>query len=281
MFKFIGEGTVGLVTTFGKYQDQKKPGFAFYWPIIQTVYIIPTRVQNMNQKTHIKTKDDVFATLDTNIIYRVSNPRVFCFDVSNAVGIMSALVEKELRAEALKHDLDELFCTRQDLQDKVTNKLSDELESKGIEVEQIFVSDIIISEELKKAKQSVATELNNRKAMENKAESNKIQLVKEAEAHRDRMLLQGEGIAGMRQKIVDGFEGSIEKFEKLKIPPNKAMDFILNSMIVDSYKEMATSKNAKVIFYPTSLRDAPFMWNPDHDSETTKTKEGELLSMSQ
>jgi hypothetical protein len=44
-------------------------------------------------------------------------------------------------------------------------------------------------------------------------------------------------------------------------------------MLIDSFKELATGKNAKTIFYPTSMKDAPFMWNPEKLGETVPNKE--------
>lgn len=53
---------------------------------------------------------------------------------------------------------------------------------------------------------------------------------------------------------------------KLGVDSKTAMDFILNSMLMDSYKELTAGNNSKTIFYPTSMKDSPFVWNTGRNS---------------
>jgi regulator of protease activity HflC (stomatin/prohibitin superfamily) len=251
-FKFIKQGTVGLKTQFGKFKKELSPGLNWYVPFVQKIYLISTKTMINSKKIEVKTKDNIFAEVNVNVIYRCKDAETYFFKVSDAALMMATLLEKELRGQAPDYSLEELYKSRSDIQDTTHKNLIATLNDKGLEIEQVYLTGITTSKEVTKALESVTISLRHRDAVVNDAESEKIKLIKEAEADSKRKVLQGEGIAGMRKAIIDGYEKSVKELaSNLGVTPEKVMDFLLTSMYIDSYKDLATSKNSKIIVYPT------------------------------
>jgi regulator of protease activity HflC (stomatin/prohibitin superfamily) len=94
----------------------------------------------------------------------------------------------------------------------------------------------------------------------NQGEGEKQQMVRIAQGKAETMIENGRGIAGERDKIVEGWEGAINKL-KAAWPEAKPMDLmvmILFQNFVDAQEKMAATAGAKVIFTnsgPAGARD--------------------------
>lgn len=272
-FKIIKQNKVGLLTTFGKYKKTLTPGINFYVPLVQQINLVSTETMDLKENINIRTKDDVLAKLGVGVIYNIKDPVTFFFKVEDSKSILSGLLNRDVRTLVPSYTLEKLMSAREELQSNIGEKMSESMDKYGIGIQEVFISDIHIGEKLSEAMEMVLTAKKHRDAAVDEAEANKVRLVKEAEANRDRMELQGEGIAKMRQRIAEGYEEAVSQMAKaLQVSPKDAMTFILNSMLMDSYKDLATSKNAKTIFYPTSIRDSPFVWNENQKSVDPSSK---------
>lgn len=96
----------------------------------------------------------------------------------------------------------------------------------------------------------IATRL--RVAANEKAEAEKILLIKRAEGDAESKYLAGLGIARQRQAIVDGLRDSVLAFST-NVPGTSSkdvMDMILVTQYFDTMKEIGASSKANSVFIP-------------------------------
>jgi regulator of protease activity HflC (stomatin/prohibitin superfamily) len=91
-----------------------------------------------------------------------------------------------------------------------------------------------------------------REATVSRAETNKMLLVKQAEAEAESKRLQGEGIANQRKAIITGLKDSVEDFAKT-VPgstPQDVMQLVLMTQYFDTLKEIAANDHSNTILIP-------------------------------
>jgi len=86
-------------------------------------------------------------------------------------------------------------------------------------------------------------------AAKNEAEADYIRRVKEAEADRDRKILQGEGISGQRLAILKGYEQGVDDMVKATgLTSREIVKFVLETQRFDMLENIGSSSNAKTVF---------------------------------
>jgi regulator of protease activity HflC (stomatin/prohibitin superfamily) len=95
-----------------------------------------------------------------------------------------------------------------------------------------------------------------RQATAEKAEADKLLLVKRAEAEAESMFLQGQGIARQRKAIMDGLKDSVELFkESVKGSSAKdVLELVLITQYFDTLRGLSQGKGVKAVF--TQSQDA-------------------------
>ena len=88
-------------------------------------------------------------------------------------------------------------------------------------------------------------------ATEEKAEANRIVLVKQAEAESESKFLQGQGIARQRSAIVDGLRTAIGGDRDLN--PEKVSELLLITQYFDTLEKMSHNGQNTSLFIPHSL----------------------------
>lgn len=95
---------------------------------------------------------------------------------------------------------------------------------------------------------------NNRQATLQKAEAEKVAIVKAAEAEAEAKFLAGQGIARQRQAIINGLRESVVKFSSDvgNISNKEVMELMMVTQYFDTLKDVGTSRNSKAVFLPHS-----------------------------
>lgn len=251
MATFIKTATTGIITTFGKFTSTARPGLQFYLPIVQTVHHVSNRTQQKDFSFRILTKDKVFANMSLAIQYRIDEKdtsKAF-FSLDNPISQMSSYVENSIRSHAPKTTLTSLYESFDVIGSHVSRELKDKMESHGFTIENILMTGIEPDPEITKAINHISASERLRDAAVNEAAANYTKKIKEAEADRDRKILQGEGVAGQRKAILDGYRENISEMVKLTgMQPHEIMNFILKSQELDTKEQIGRSNNTKVLF---------------------------------
>jgi regulator of protease activity HflC (stomatin/prohibitin superfamily) len=107
-----------------------------------------------------------------------------------------------------------------------------------------------------------------REATVSRAETNKLLLVKQAEAEAESKRLQGEGIANQRKAIITGLKDSVEDFAKT-VPgstPQDVMQLVLMTQYFDTLKEIAANDHANTILVPHTPNTLPDIFGQIRDA---------------
>lgn len=251
MATFIKTATTGVVTTFGKFTGIAKPGLKFYIPIIQSVHHVSNKTQQEDFTFRILTKDKVYANMGLAIQYRVlaeDTEKAF-FSLDNPIAQMSSYVENSIRSHAPKSSLIELYESFDTIGSLVSKELKGKMESHGFTIDNILMTEIDPDPEITKAINQISASERLKEAAMNEAEATYTKRVKEAEADSQRKILQGQGVAGQRKALLDGYRTNINEMIKLTgMGAREIMDFILKSQELDTREQIGKSPNTKVLF---------------------------------
>lgn len=132
----------------------------------------------------------------------------------------------------------------------VEQHLSVIMSDKGYEIVATPVTKIRPDEEVRKSLNAITANRNLREAAAEKAEANRITLVKTAEAEAQSKALQGKGIADQRTAIINGLRETITQFEE-SVPgasARDAMQLVMLTQYFDTLHAVAASSGTNTIF---------------------------------
>jgi len=151
-YRPVEQGTVGLVTKFGRFTRAVDPGLVKVNPLSERLISIDVKVQivEVPQQTCM-TKDNVSLFLTSVLYYRIISPHTAAFAISN---IRQALVERTqttLRHVIGARVLQDVIERREEIAQDIRNIVEEVAEGWGVEVESMLVRDIIFSQELQES----------------------------------------------------------------------------------------------------------------------------------
>ena len=251
MFRFIPTATTGVCQTFGRFSDLRKPGLNFYIPIIQSITPVSNQIMNKNFKMRVKTRDNVFTDLHIGVQLQVKpedTEKAF-FSLDDPAEQIDTYVQNVVRSKVPGMKLDELFESQGDIGAAVRDELDVKIGDYGYTIVDTLVNDISPDPEVMKAMNAINASERMKEAAKNEAEAEYIRKVREAEADRDRKILQGEGISGQRLAILKGLQEGVEDMStSLNMSPEQVSEFVLRIQNMDMMEMIGTSPNAKTVF---------------------------------
>ena len=283
---------MGILETCGKFSEVKNPGLAIFpWPFTQMVSKMSTRVQQLDVKTVTKTKDNVTITVMIAIQYRVLNemvldcadeevgnpasqnavfsnePRLLSMDrggpenhgvfrayyrLTNIVRQLTPYVEDVVRSEVPKRTLDEAYESKEAVAIAVKEALQHEMKRYGYEIVNALVTDLQPDGNVLAAMNQIEAQRRMRMAAQEKAEGEKILIVKAAEADAESKYLSGQGVARQRKAIVEGLKESVLEFNQgvIGTSPADVMQLMMVTQYLDMLKDVGSQPGSNVMFIP-------------------------------
>src|SRR5277367_3017525 len=151
-----------------------------------------------------------------------------------------------------KMKLDDTFLNQADIAGDLRDSLDASMKEYGYSIVKVLISDIVPDPKVKAAMNDINAAQREREATVSRAETNKLLLVKQAEAEAESKRLQGEGIANQRKAIISGLKDSVEDFAKT-VPgstPQDVMQLVLMTQYFDTLKEIAANDHSNTILIP-------------------------------
>jgi regulator of protease activity HflC (stomatin/prohibitin superfamily) len=256
---------VGVVERLGKYNKLVTPGINFMcFPIEYVADKVSLRVQQLNVMCETKTLDNVFVQVQIVVQYKVRADHVYdayykldqpkaqiqayVFDTVIFVQLSmyhssinlydpSCYFISKVRSVLPTMELDSAFEAKEEIALEVKKALKETMDDFGFEILQCLVTDLNPDSKVKAAMNQINEATRMREANKEKAEGEKILLVKAAEADCDAKKLSGEGVAKQRKAIVDGLRDSILDFSGGKegvqgTSPKDVIDLLLLTQYV-------------------------------------------------
>jgi regulator of protease activity HflC (stomatin/prohibitin superfamily) len=263
-FVQIQQGTIGVVTSFGKYRRLMRPGLNFKIPVIEQIF---RRVSTQNRSVEIEfqaiTQDQANVHFKTLILYAVMEDTEeaitkAAFKFINEANFMQSLirsVEGSVRGYVATRKQAEILGLRRDIVHDVKEQLDHVLEEWGYHLIDLQLNDITFDEEITRSMAKVVASNNLKAAAENEgqallitktkaaeADGNAIKIA--AEAEKIAAQLRGQGVALFRQEVARGMAEAAKEMEDAKLDSS----ILMFAMWTEAIKNFATDGKGNVIF---------------------------------
>ena len=180
MVRILREYERGVIFRLGKLIGAKGPGVVLLIPIVDRMVKTDLRVVTIDvSKQEVMTRDNVPATVDAVVYFRVVDPIAAVIKVENFWKATSLIAQTTLRSVLGQAELDELLAHRDKINQTLQEIIDRQTDPWGIKVTSVEIKDVSLPESMKRA------------------------MAKQAEAERER-----------RAKIVNA-EGEFQAAEKM------------------------------------------------------------------
>ena len=178
--RILREYERAVIFRLGKLIGSKGPGLIFLIPVVDRMVKMDLRVVTIDvSKQEVMTRDNVPATVDAVVYFRVIDPVAAVVKVENFWKATSLIAQTTLRSVVGQADLDDLLARRDKINQTLQEIIDRHTDPWGVKVTSVEVKDVALPEGMKRA------------------------MAKQAEAERER-----------RAKIVNA-EGEFQAAEKM------------------------------------------------------------------
>jgi len=263
-FVTVKQGTIAVITVFGKYRRILTPGLNFKIPLIEAIY---SKISIQNRSVELEfqavTFDQANVYFKAMILFSVLDQQeetiknvAFKFvDERNLMQALIRTVEGSIRAFVATKRQSEVLILRRDIVEHVKEQLDVILEGWGYHLQDLQLNDITFDEVIMKSMSQVVASNNLKAAAENEgqallitktkaaeAEGNAIKI--SAEAERQASQLRGQGVALFRQEVAKGMSAAAKEMEQAHMDTS----VILFTMWTESIKHFSENSEGNVIF---------------------------------
>ncbi|QNK62635.1 SPFH domain-containing protein [Pedobacter sp. PAMC26386] len=263
-FVTVKQGTIAVVTVFGKYRRQLRPGLNFKIPLVEVIH---SRISIQNRSVELSfqavTQDQANVYFKAMLLYSVLNHdeetiKNVAFKFVDATNLMQALIrtiEGSIRAYVATQNQANVLAQRNEIVMHVKEQIDIVLESWGYHLQDLQLNDITFDDEIMRSMSRVVASNNLKAAAENEGQALLITKTKGAEAdgnaikiaaaaEREAAQLRGQGIALFRAEVAHGMTKAAQEMEEA----NLDISVILFTMWTESIKHFAENSDGNVIF---------------------------------
>jgi regulator of protease activity HflC (stomatin/prohibitin superfamily) len=268
-FISVQQGTIAVVTMFGKYRRILTPGLNFRIPVLEKIF---SRVSIQNRAIEMEfqaiTQDQANVYCKAMLVYAVLNAdedtvKNVAFKFMDQRSFSQALIrtiEGSVRGFVATKKQAEILLLRREIVDDVKNSMDVTLETWGFHLIDLQLNDITFDTEITASMAKVVASNNLKAAAENEGQALLITKTKAAEAdgnaikiaahaEKEAAQLKGQGIALFREEVARGMSEAAEKMREAKLDTS----LILFSMWTEAVKEFAEKGQGNVIFLDGSV----------------------------
>ena len=150
--RILREYERGVIFRLGKLQGAKGPGLIFLIPVVDRMVRMDLRVVTIDvPKQEIMTRDNVPATVDAVVYFRVVDPNAAVVKVENFGKATSLIAQTTLRSVLGQSPLDDLLSQRDIINQKLQEIIDKQTEPWGIKVTSVEVKEVALPESMKRA----------------------------------------------------------------------------------------------------------------------------------
>ncbi|WP_412466516.1 SPFH domain-containing protein [Pedobacter sp. KLB.chiD] len=263
-FVTVKQGTIAVVTVFGKYQRLLRPGLNFKIPLIEQIY---SRISIQNRSVELSfqavTQDQANVYFKAMLLYSVINQdeetiKNVAFKFVDATNLMQALIrtiEGSIRAYVATQKQANVLAQRNEIVLHVKEQIDQVLDGWGYHLQDLQLNDITFDEEIMRSMSRVVASNNLKAAAENEGQALLITKTKAAEAdgnaikiaataEREAAQLRGQGIALFREEVAKGMTNAAHEMQQANLDTS----VILFTMWTEAIKQFAEYGEGNIIF---------------------------------
>lgn len=229
---------VGIVEDLGEFKKLIDPGcHCILWPLQAVSGTLSLRIQQLDVLCETKTKDNVFVNVGVAVQFRVITESAYdaYYRLSDPRSQIESYVFDVVRSTIPRLKLDEAFASKADIANTTLEQLEQVMKEYGYEILNTLVTDLDPDAVNKASMNEITASKRLKDAAAHKAEANKVQQVKAAEADAESKYLSGVGVARQRKAIVQGLQASVSEFsDEVGTSPKDVMDILLLTQYFDT-----------------------------------------------
>jgi regulator of protease activity HflC (stomatin/prohibitin superfamily) len=169
--RILREYERGVIFRLGKLQGAKGPGLIFLIPVVDKLVRMDLRVVTIDvSKQEVMTRDNVPATVDAVVYFRVVDPNAAVVKVENFWKATSLIAQTTLRSVLGQASLDDLLSQRDIINQKLQEIIDRQTEPWGIKVTAVEIKDVALPDSMKRAMAKQAEAERERRAKITNAE---------------------------------------------------------------------------------------------------------------
>ncbi len=179
MISWIPEGHAAVIESFGRFHHVQEAGFYLYIPGMLTTKSLPAwgstanklgyLIEKSEQQTstptrHCQTKDNVSIRANTSIGWQIIDPKKAVYATDRLPSMISDLALNSLRANIGALSLNEVFSSRNQLNEKISSELAETVSNWGIKLTRVEIQELTYTDEIAKAMMTKMIAEQNRQA---------------------------------------------------------------------------------------------------------------------
>ncbi|MEO6916846.1 MAG: SPFH domain-containing protein [Chitinophagaceae bacterium] len=260
----VNQGSIAVVTMFGKYQRILRPGLSFKIPLVEQIYK-KVSIQNRSVELEFQaiTVDQANVYFKSMLLFAVQNAeeetiKKVAFKFISEKDLMQSLVrtvEGSIRAFVASKKQAEILTLRKEIVEYVKEQIDAALEEWGYHLLDLQINDITFDKAIIESMSRVVASNNLKAAAENEGQALLITKTKAAEAEgnsikiaataeREAAMLRGQGVALFREEVAKGMSQAAEQMKQANLDTN----VILFSMWTEAIKNFAEAGKGNIIF---------------------------------
>ena len=260
----VNQGSIAVITLFGKYRRILLPGLNFKIPLIERVYkTISIQNRSVELEFQAVTLDQANVYFKSMLLYSVINQeeqtiKNVAFKFISEKDLMQALirtVEGSVRGFVATKRQAEILVLRREIVEFVKDQIDQSLESWGYYLQDLQINDITFDKVIMDSMSKVVASNNLKAAAENEGQALLITKTKAAEAEGNAIMisanaekeaarLRGQGVALFREEVARGMTQAAEQMKQANLDTN----VILLSMWTEAVKNFAELGKGNTIF---------------------------------
>jgi len=221
----IEQGFIGIVKRYGKFVRLVNPGLNRYIPFVETISSIDTRLINISlDRQSVITQDNISVDIDVMLTYRITNIEAATFKIQDLHGLIRQCAYSTIRSIFGKRKLQEILEKRTEIAAEVQDMVEHDATSWGVHIGSINVKDVILPDSMIAAISAAPVAQRNAEA--------KIILAK-ADVESAKLMREAADIL--------------------------ASESAMQIRYLEHISKLASSNNAKVVFFPASNQTMPLL----------------------
>jgi len=261
----VDEGSRGVVTRFGAYEDTTLPGLHWHFPVpIEKVEVVNIEQQRFmeigyrsggrQQSQGSVPKEALMLTQDENIIdirlavqYQIKDAQAYLFNVADPDLTLKQVIESAQRAVIGKSTMDFVLTEgRSNIADEIKAEIQQTLDEykTGISVSNVNLVDAQPPDQVQNAFEDAIKAREDEQRLKNEAEAYANEVVPKARGAAARLLEESEAY---RQKAVARAEGEASRFLQLLAEYEKAPDVTRERLYLDGMQDVLGQTGAIVV----------------------------------
>jgi regulator of protease activity HflC (stomatin/prohibitin superfamily) len=263
-FRTVQQGTIAVVTVFGKYRRILRPGLTLTIPFIEQIF---RRISTQNRSVELEfqavTIDQANVYFKSMLLFSVIDAeeetvKKVAFKFIDEKNLMQALIrtiEGSIRSFVATKKQAEVLSLRREIVEHVKDQIDVHLEEWGYHLQDLQINDITFDEAIMRSMSQVVASNNLKAAAENEgqallitktkaaeADGNAIKIA--AEAEREAAQLRGQGVALFREEVAKGMNNAAREMQQANLDTS----MIMFSMWTEAIKNFAEYGKGNVIF---------------------------------